>query len=222
MLDGQPVCQQGADQPQNCLALPKAFSGPLQAPVVAASVPRRRPRAAELPVQPLHKLAEALKIALLKDLPGAEIDVDDGGDAAALSFEHPGHGATCLAFFEPDPQAAVALTLAVIVADAAQFAGAEALIGLLSLNVRLMTCAVGVMPINQDEMAVVLCRRVPAAAMEPGDAAGLYNDMIWEWAQLSQQLAHAAEAPAGSPAPSPVSTIAQPPRPRLIGSLDEL
>lgn len=163
-------------------------------------------------------LAHALKTALERELTGAHVDLEDAGNAAALTFEHPAHRALCLALLEPDAAAGVALVAAVIVADLAEFASPQALVGLMTLNARLMTCAIGALPINQDEMAIVLCRRMPAEAIEPAELPGLYNDMIWEWAQVSKQTAEMLEA---APQP-PAQTIVAPPRPRLIGSLDEL
>ncbi len=162
----------------------------------------------------LKTLAESLKFAIERELPGAQVDVDDGGSAAALTFEHPAHHALCLAVLEPDPAAGVALLAAVVVADIAEFATPQALVGLMTLNARLMTCALGALPINQDEMAIVLCRRMPAEAIEPAELPALYNDMVWEWAQLSKQTAEMLDAVAPPPPPSR--------GPRLIGSLDEL
>ncbi len=172
-------------------------------------------------MEAIQKLAATLKAALQAQLPGAEIEVDDGGDAAALTFEHPAHKAMCIAVLEPDPRAGgVALMAAVVVFDIAEIGSPQALLGLMTLNVQLMTCALGVLPINADELALVLCRRMPAGAIEPGDLAGLYNDMMWEWAQM----APTAEAilKAGPPPPQPAApSVVAPPRPRIIGSLDE-
>ncbi|MSQ81914.1 MAG: hypothetical protein EXR77_03235 [Myxococcales bacterium] len=167
--------------------------------------------------QPLSKLAQALQQALQHDLPGAQIDIDDGGDAVALTFEHPAHHALCIAILEPDATADVALLAAVVVADVAELSSPQALLGLMTFNARLMTCALAALPINQDEMAIVLCRRTPAAAMPPTELAALYNDMIWEWAQVSK---HADEFLGQGPTAAPRAP-APPSRPRIIGSLDE-
>ncbi|MBM4346315.1 MAG: hypothetical protein FJ100_23315 [Deltaproteobacteria bacterium] len=173
-------------------------------------------------MQGIQKLAESLKSALQAQLPGADIELDDGGDAAALTFEHPAHKAMCIAVLEPDPRAGgVALMAAVVILDVADIGSPQALLGLMTLNVQLMTCALGVLPINADELALVLCRRMPATAVEPADLAGLYNDMMWEWGQMApsaEAILKAAPPQPQTPAPSVVA----PPRPRIIGSLDDL
>ncbi len=162
-----------------------------------------------------NQLREAVALAM----PTAEFSEELEEDMAAVTFVHPVHGATVLLVVEAAQDSTPATLMAAIVIgdwlEAQQTAGGAAL---LALNPRLMTCSVGVLPINQDELAVVLCRRMPAVSLQPVDAVGLIDDMIWEYAQVAgwvEQAASGAVSPPSQP-PSAPST------PRVIGSLDDL
>ena len=158
----------------------------------------------------LQRHAERLTDAVRAAMPEVEIDSDLAADAAALSFTHPVHEATCILVVEPDAQVGVALLIAVVIGDWDTLRQSADGAGLFALNPRLLTCAVGLLPINEDEIAAVLCRRVPADAMEPEEAVRMLDDMIWEYAQVSGgELTEAAPAPVDR-------------GPRLIHSLDEV
>jgi hypothetical protein len=158
----------------------------------------------------LQQLGEQLQRAVEAAIPGVALDLDAATDAVAISFVHPGHEATCILVLEPDAAVGVALLCAVIVGPWEEAAAADGGVSLFSLNPRLMTCSIGLLPINEDEVAVVLCRRMPAEAVEPSEAVALLNDMIWEYAQLTGGSEPAAAA-------APVDR-----GPRLIHSLDEV
>lgn len=162
----------------------------------------------------LQHHAERLKQAIAAAMEGVEIDADLGPDAAALSFVHPVHQATCIMVVEPDAQVGVALLLAVIIGDWDQLRSNADGAGLFALNPRLLTCAVGLLPINEDEIAAVLCRRMPADAIEAAEAVGMLDDMIWEYAQVT---GGAMSETAPVPTPAPIDR-----GPRLIHSLDEV
>jgi hypothetical protein len=137
-----------------------------------------------------------LRAALAEAMPTAEFSEELDDDMAALTA------------MDPVP---ATLMAAIVIGDwveAQQTAGGAAL---LALNPRLMTCSVGLLPINNDELAVVLCRRVPASSVLPGDVVGLVDDMIWEYAQVAGWVEQD-----GTDAAPPVRQS------RLIGSLDEL
>lgn len=161
----------------------------------------------------LQRHAERLRDAIQAAMTGAEIDSDIATDAAALSFTHPVHQATCILVVEPDAQVGVALLIAVVIGDWDTLRQSADGAGLFALNPRLLTCAVGLLPINEDEIAAVLCRRMPADAMEPDEAVRMLDDMIWEYAQVGGGALTEPDASA----PAPVDR-----GPRLIHSLDEV
>jgi len=152
-------------------------------------------------------------------MPTVEFSEEFEEEMAAVTFVHPVHEATVLLVVEGAQDPVPATLLAAIVigdwVEAQQTAGAAKL---LALNPRLMTCSVGVLPINQDELAVVLCRRMPAVLLPPADAVGLIDDMIWEYAQVAGWIEQAASGAVSPPSQPPSA----PSTPRLIGSLDEL
>lgn len=162
----------------------------------------------------LQHHAERLRQAVEAAMPGVEIDADVAVDAAALSFVHPVHQATCIAVVEPDAQVGAALLLAVVIGDWDQLRQNADGAGLFALNPRLLTCAVGLLPINDDEIAAVLCRRMPADAIEAAEAVSMIDDMIWEYAQVTGgEISETAAVPATAPIDR---------GPRLIHSLDEV
>lgn len=162
----------------------------------------------------LKRHGEALQAAVSAAFPAVAIDRDEAEDAFALSFVHPAHDAACVLVLEPDQQAGVALLVAVIIGDWEAARQSDMGARLFALNLRLMTCAVGLLPINGDEIAVVLCRRAPVDAYAPAEAVALLDDMIWEYAHLSGWAEQADSGEASEP-------IAEN-RPRLITSLDDL
>ena len=161
---------------------------------------------------------EPIQQALLAAMPDANFDIDPGPASAALSFVHPAHEATVLVVVDDaDPHHKIpTLLLGVILGDWAdvreQPGGAESF----GLNALLMTCAVGLLPLNQDEVALALTKRLPLTAVQPGDVLGVIDDMIWEYAAMSGWLDGGKQKE-----PPPPSDL-QPARPRLIGSLDEV
>lgn len=161
----------------------------------------------------LTDLARAYRSALAAELAGTSFDAEDGEGASVITFVHPAHGATCLAVVEAHPALGATLLAAVVIGDAAEFAQPQSLLSFLAFNAQLMTCAVSAVPLNDDELALALVRRVPASELRPEELGGLFGDMIWEWAQVTAQAVK--DTPGGPSA-------AAPQKPRLIGSLDEL
>jgi len=159
---------------------------------------------------------DAIRDALAKTLPGVDLAEEPNSDLAALTFVHPVHEATVVLLTEAaDATTSVpTLLLAVVIGDWQDLAQKDGGAQMFGLNTRLMTCAVGLMPLNDDEIAVVLCRRMPAAAIAPDLVLGLVDDMVWDYAACAGWLEGSGPA-AQQPA-------AVDPRPRLIGSLDEL
>ena len=167
----------------------------------------------------LAQRAEELKSAVLSALPAADVAEDLQDDLAVITYVHPVHQATVLLVLEqaagemPD-----SLMAGVVLGDwdAARDAGQAA--ALLALNPRLMTCSVGLVPLNADELAVVLSRRLPMTSVTPAEVPSLVDDMIWEYAQVAGWSGPGAQAATAAEADDGVQV---PPRPRLIGSLDE-
>jgi hypothetical protein len=162
----------------------------------------------------LKRHGEALHEAVTTAFAGVSVDLEDAADGFALTFVHPAHDAACILVLEPDQQAGVALLVAVVIGDWEAARQQDMGARLFALNPRLMTCAVGLLPINGDEIAVVLCRRAPVDAVAPAEAVSLLDDMIWEYAHLS---GWAEQADSGKDS-EPVAEV----RPRLITSLDDL
>jgi hypothetical protein len=159
-----------------------------------------------------------IQAALTSAMADVHFDVEPDPAAAALSFLHPAHDATILIVIEaPDPHHQVpTLMLAVVLGDwhdARESAGGAALF---ALNTKLMTCAVGLLPLNEDELALALCKRVPLDSIDADQVLPALEDMIWEYAAISGWL---EEQKAGA---TPLVSDLAPPRPKLIGSLDEV
>lgn len=161
---------------------------------------------------------DAIRDALAATLPGVDLSEEPDTDLAALTFVHPVHEATVVLLTEAaDATTSVpTLLLAVVIGDWQDLAQKDGGAQMFGLNTRLMTCAVGLMPLNNDEIAVVLCRRMPASAIAPDQVLGLVDDMVWDYAACAGWLEGSGES-APQEAPQVVD-----PRPRLIGSLDEL
>ncbi len=162
---------------------------------------------------------EAIQRALAAAMSDVTFDVEPDPAAAALSFVHPAHDATILVVVEAaDPHHQVpTLLLAVVLGDWQDARGETGGAALFGLNAKLMTCAVGLMPLNEDELALALCKRVPLESLAAEQVLPALEDMIWEYAAISGWLENGgAERPEAPPPPD-----LAPPRPRLITSLDE-
>lgn len=135
-----------------------------------------------------------------------DVEIERGEASAALSFTHPVHGATVMVVAdagEPDADPVVppGVGIFVVLGDFEPIVGDRAaLAGLFGLNARLMSCAVGLLPLNEDELATALCRRLPAADFDVAGVRELIDAMIWEYASCAGFLrgdadeASAAEA----------------------------
>lgn len=130
------------------------------------------------------------------------VEIERGERSAALSFSHPVHGATVMVIAEAGDEAAEppvppSVGVFVILGD---FAGvqddSDALIRLFGLNASLMSCAVGLLHLNADEVATALCRRLPSAEVEVTAVRELVDAMIWEYASCAGFLGDPAEAAA--------------------------
>ena len=161
---------------------------------------------------------EAIHQSLSSAMADVSFDVEPDPAAAALSFVHPAHDATILVVVEAaDPHHQVpTLLLAVVLGDWQDARGETGGAALFALNAKLMTCAVGLMPLNEDELALALCKRVPLDSLAPDQVLPALEDMIWEYAAISGWLEGGSPERPGEP-----PTDLQPPRPRLITSLDE-
>ncbi len=164
---------------------------------------------------------EAIHQTLTSAMADVTFDVEPDPAAAALSFVHPAHDATILVVVEAaDPHHQVpTLLLAVVLGDWQDARGETGGAALFALNAKLMTCAVGLMPLNEDELALALCKRVPLDSLPPDQVLPALEDMIWEYAAISGWLEGGSPERPGEP-PAPLTDL-QPPRPRLITSLDE-
>lgn len=162
--------------------------------------------------------AQKLRDIVTHSLPGTEVGEDLTERISALTFVHPAHEATVLLVVEADhdlnPMPTV--LIAVVIGDWQDLQQKDTVAQMFALNPQLMTCAVGLMPINDDELAVVLSRRMPAQQMDASEIVGLIDDIIWDYARCSGWL----QANSLQTAPL-ASSIEMPPRPKLIGSLDE-
>ncbi len=162
--------------------------------------------------------AQKLRDIVAQSLPGTDVGEDLTERISALTFVHPAHEATVLLVVEAehDLNPLPTVLIAVVIGDWQDLQQKDNVAQMFALNPQLMTCAVGLMPINDDELAVVLSRRMPAQQIEPAEIVSLIDDIIWDYARCSGWLQ--TNALPETPAPS---TIEMPPRPKLIGSLDE-
>ena len=162
--------------------------------------------------------AAVLQAELQKAAPGMHVDLDPGPDLAALSFVHPAHEATVLVVVE-GPAAHVPMPtvlVAVVIGDWNDLRSRpDGGAAMFALNSRLMAGAIGLLPLNQDELAVAVCRRVPVDALPPGLLTGLVDDLIWDYARCSGWTDR------GNQGAAPRSDL-EPPRRRIITSLDEV
>lgn len=171
----------------------------------------------------LATYADALVADVNQRWPELETSLDVQDDAIALSFVHPVHEATCIVVMEPDDTERVLVLLAVVVGDWGELRNQPQGASMFLLNPRLMSGALGLLPLNEDELALVLCRRLPADALPVDDAVPMLEGMMFEYAQAQGWFASASgEAEEAPPGASAETHPLRPQRPRLIGSLDEL
>jgi hypothetical protein len=114
------------------------------------------------------------------------IEVETGERSAALSFTHPVHGATVMVVADGVEDDDASVGVFVILGDYDGLRGDDdAIFRLFSLNATLMSCAVGLLRLNEDEIATALCRRLPAAEVEATEVRELIDAMIWEYAHTA-------------------------------------
>jgi hypothetical protein len=122
-----------------------------------------------------------------------ELMADDPG-LSGLSFSHPGHDAAVMVVVaDADARTTQPTTTILIVLgdwDDLQ-KDPDDVFKLFSLNAQLMGCAVAVVPFNEDERAVVLCRRLPVDELAPEDVLPAIDGMAWEYASVSGWLEQA-------------------------------
>lgn len=134
-----------------------------------------------------HHLIHRIQGALSVHVSDAEVDLDTK-EIGALSFQHPAHQATVFVFVEQGDTRQPLPTVALFVLiddweEVRQDLGQVT--RLMQLNGALMTCSVGVLQLNDDEMATALCRRLPAEAVEVDEVFELVEGMIWEYAHAA-------------------------------------
>ncbi len=149
--------------------------------------------------------------SLIKSIKGAlsvtikSVDVDLATPPLGmLSFQHPAHRATVMVVAESGDARQPLPTVALFVliddwADVQQ--DLAAVTRLMQLNTALMSCAVGVLQLNDDEMATALTRRLPAEDVAPAEVLDLIEGMIWEYAHAAGFI-EAAEASAAGDDPA--------------------
>jgi hypothetical protein len=184
------------------------------------------PDLSDSPADPRDPAAwcDALLVDLTGRWPSAETSLDVQDDAIALSFVHPVHEATAIVVAERDPDLGATILLSVVVGDWGELRNQPQGASLFLLNPRLMTGALGLLPLNDEELAVVLCRRLPIESVPVTEALELLESMMFEYAQaqgwFKQGDDDSTPAPPGATARPDSSLL--PVKPRLIGSLDEL
>ena len=149
----------------------------------------------------MQQLIRQIKGAISEKINAVEIDVETES-LASLSFTHPAHRATVLIIAEQGDARQEVATLAVFVLiddwlDVQKDIGAVT--RLLQLNTALMSCAIGVVRLNDDELATALCRRIPVEDVDPTTVLDLIEGMVWEYANAAgfieaAQMAAVAEA----------------------------
>ena len=116
-----------------------------------------------------------------------ELMADDPA-LSGLSFTHPGHDAAVMVVVaDADARTMQPTTTVLIVLgdwDDLQ-KDTDDVFKLFSLNAQLMGCAVAVVPFNEDERAVVLCRRLPVDELPPEEVLPTIDGMAWEYASVS-------------------------------------
>lgn len=143
-----------------------------------------------------HDVIHQIKGALSVKIRDAEVDLDTE-QMAALSFQHPAHRANVFVFVEQgdarQPEPTVAIFVLIddwqdVQKDIAQVTK------LLQLNASLMSCAIGVLQLNEDEQATALCRRLPVDHVPAESVLDLIEGMIYEYAQAAGFIEQASPA----------------------------
>jgi len=149
----------------------------------------------------MQQLIRRIKGAISEKISAVEIDMETD-ELSSLSFTHPAHRATVLVIGEKGDTRQPVPTLAIFVLiDDWQDVQKDpsAVTRLLQLNTALMSCAIGVVQLHDDEMATALCRRLPASDVDPVTVLDLIEGMVWEYANAagfieSAEMAAMAEA----------------------------
>lgn len=149
-------------------------------------------------------LARRIKGALQTQVSAVEVEHESAA-MAALSFVHPAHDAMVMVVISDGEEPVAMRTTSVLMVlgdwDAIREDEAEVR-RMFSLNARLMGCAVALVPLNDQETAVVLCRRMPSKALAPEEVLPLVDDMAWEYAVAAgwtRQAEHDMEDRFGQP-----------------------
>jgi hypothetical protein len=114
-----------------------------------------------------------------------------GADLLLLVAEHPELDTTVLFMIEAaDERVPVPTITTMVVIDTWKDVkdDPERVFELFSLNTRLMTSAVALVPLTADDLGVVLARRIPAEVFEPGEALEWVDNIAWEYANVSGML----------------------------------
>ena len=130
-----------------------------------------------------------------------DLEVEHGASSSALSFVHPVHGATVMVVvdagegeIEEEGSTPASVGVFVVLGDFADIVGdSDAIFRTFALNASLMSCAVGLLRLNADEVATALCRRLPAATVDIAEVRDMVDAMIWEYAQNAGFLADAPQ-----------------------------
>lgn len=135
----------------------------------------------------MQQLIRRVKGAISEKISAVDIDVETP-ELASLSFTHPAHRATVLIIAERGDARQPMATMAVFVLiddwlDVRK--DLDAVTRLMQLNTALMSCAIGVIQLNPDEMATALCRRLPVEDVEPTAVLDLIEGMVWEYANAA-------------------------------------
>jgi len=135
----------------------------------------------------MQRLIRQIKGAISEKISAVDIDADTPF-IASLSFMHPSHRATVLVIAEQGDTRQTRPTVAIFVLiddwrDVQK--DPAAVTRLLQLNTALMSCAIGVVQLNDDEHATALCRRLPAAQVDPATVLDLIEGMVWEYANAA-------------------------------------
>ncbi|MCO4761700.1 MAG: hypothetical protein KC502_09365 [Myxococcales bacterium] len=146
----------------------------------------------------MNTLIRQIKGAISEKIPAVEVDVETA-ELASLSFTHPAHRATVLVIAERGDNRQPLATLAIFILIDDWFdvqKDPAAVTKLLQLNTALMSCAIGVLQLGDEEMATTLCRRLPASEVDPTTVLDLIEGMVWEYANAAgfMEAAEVAEA----------------------------
>lgn len=158
------------------------------------------------PAQVAH-LAGKYKAALWEWM--RDIDVQHGGRTSILTFQHPVNGAAVMVTIDggdadqarADGALPATVGIFIVLGDFAPIAGdPSALVAMFGLNAHLMASAVGVLPLNEDEVVLALCRRLPVDSLPADEVRNLIDGIIWEYAANTGFLREAPEPTPPGPA----------------------